>query len=1320
MVPVTVASVIQKQMPIDIRVIGTVEAYSVVSVHAQITGQLTAVNFKEGEDVKKDQVLFTLDRRPLDAALLQAQANLQRDIAQAANARVVAKRYEDLAGRGIATTEQLETNRASAAALDATVDADRAAVENAKVQLQYATIASPISGRTGTLMVHEGNLIRAADTVPLIVINQVAPVYVSFGVPEARLNEVKRYMAQGTLRVAAQPPTDIDHPSNGHITFIDNSVDQTTGTIKMKGTFPNDDHQLWPGQFVNVILTLTTDPSAVVIPSAAVQTGQQGQFVFVVKADMTVDMRTIDIARTNGVDTVIRGGLQARRDDRHRWPASPRAGQPHQRQGRQRDQDRVMNLSEVFIKRPVTTTLIMLGILVFGVMAYRQLPVSDLPPIDFPTIQVQAGLPGASPETIASSVALPLEKQFASIAGLQNINSTSQQGSTNITLQFDLSRNIDAAAQDVQSMIGRAARQLPPQMPAPPSYQKVNPGDQPVFFIVLSSPTLPMSQLDEYAQQTLAQRISMVNGVAQVDVQGSQKFAVRIDADPRKLAAHSIGIDDLAMAITNANVNLPTGTIYGDKTFVVQANGQLMRAAAYGPTIIAYRNGAPVRLEEVAHVFDGVENDKTASWQNDDRCIFLSVRKQPGTNVVEVVDGIKALVPTFRDQLPPSVTLAFRSDRSVPIRESVRDVKLTLLITIGLVIFVIFLFLRNLSATVIPSLALPASIIATFTVMYKLNYSLDNLSLMALTLSVGFVVDDAIVMLENIVRHMEMGKSAMQASYDASKEIAFTILSMTISLAAVFIPVLFMGGIVGRLLHEFSVTIGVAILVSGFVSVSLTPMLCSRFLKPPQHSGHGFLYNAFERMFDSWLRLYDRTLRISLRFRLVTMAVSIALLVGTGYLFTIVPKGFLPSEDQGRFNVNVEAVQGVGFDDMVRYTRQAAAIVNHDPNVLGASVNVGFGGNGGSNTGRMFVEMKPRAERKLSVDQTIAELRPQLAQVPGVRVYLTNQPPINLGGNNGSRAVYQFTLQDTDTAELYKFEPLLEDKIKQLPGVEDVSSDLLLKNPQVSVDMDRDKVSALGLSANDVETALFNAYGTRQVSQIYAANNQYNVILQVDPQFQHDPAAMSLLYVRSPAGQLIPLESLARMKTSVGPFSAQPQRPAAVRDDFVQPEARRRARRRGRSDSGHLRVADAADNLHELPGRRAGLPGLPAGPRPDSRDGDRRHLHRPRRALRELHAPADDSLGPAVGRLRRAADAADLQDGAESLRLCRHHHARRPREEERHHDGRLRRRRTAAARQDAARSDSRSLPRALPSDHDDDDGGAGRDVADRDGPGRWR
>jgi HAE1 family hydrophobic/amphiphilic exporter-1 len=795
-----------------------------------------------------------------------------------------------------------------------------------------------------------------------------------------------------------------------------------------------------------------------------------------------------------------------------------------------------MNLSELFIKRPVTTTLIVLGVMVFGVMSYRLLPVSDLPTVDFPTIQVNAGLPGASPETMASAVALPLEKQFATIAGLNSINSTSSQGGTNITLQFDLSRDIDAAAQDVQSMIAKAARLLPPQMPVPPSYQKVNPGDQPVLFLVLHSATLPLSLIDEYAESTMAQRISMVSGVAQVNIFGSAKYAVRIDVDPRQLSAHGIGIDEVADAITNANVNLPTGTIYGaDKTFVVQANGGLLKASAYGPTIIAYRAGNPVRLDQVAHVYDGVENDKNAAWYRGERTIYLAIQKQPGTNVVAVCDAVKALLPAFREQLPAALSLDVRTDRSVSIRESVRDVKLTLAVTIVLVVLVIFLFLRNLSATVIPSLALPASIVATFAAMYLLNYSLDNLSLMALTLCVGFVVDDAIVMLENIVRHMEMGKDPMRAAYDGSKEISFTIISMTISLAAVFIPVLFMGGIVGRLLHEFSVTIGVAILVSGFVSISLTPMLCSRFLKPPHTQKHGRFYNATERVFEGWLRLYDRTLALSLRFRGVTMAVSVALLVGTVYLFMLVPKGFLPSEDQGRFQISTEAVQGIGFDEMVRHQKEVAAIIAAEPSVAGYSSNVG--GGGGLNTGRISVDLKPRSERTLSVDQTMAALRPKMAQVTGIRVYMVNQPPINLGGTNSARSLYQFTLQDTDTDELYHWAPILEAKVRDLPGIEDVSSDLQIKNPQVEVDMDRDKISALGLNATQVETALYNAYGTRQVSTIYAANNQYQVILQVAPEFQKDPAALSMLYVRSTTGQLVPLATVAKVKTDAGPLT---------------------------------------------------------------------------------------------------------------------------------------------------------------------------------------
>jgi len=798
-----------------------------------------------------------------------------------------------------------------------------------------------------------------------------------------------------------------------------------------------------------------------------------------------------------------------------------------------------MNLSALFIKRPVTTTLVMLGVIVFGAMAYRMLPVSDLPTIDFPTINVNAGLPGASPETMASAVALPLEKQFASIAGLNSINSTSSLGRSNIVLQFDLSRNIDAAAQDVQSMIARAQRQLPPQMPAPPSFQKVNPGDQPVMMLVLRSATMPMATLDEYAETTMAQRISMVSGVAQVQVYGAAKYAVRVDVDPKKLAAHGIGIDEVATAIANANVNLPTGTMYGDKTFVVQTNGQLMRAAAYAPMIIAYRNGNPVRLDEISRVFDGIEDDKQTGWFKGERAIMLPILKQPGTNVVAVVDAVKALLPTLREQLPASVSLDTRFDRSVSIRDSVHDVKFTLMLTVCLVVLVIFVFLRNISATIIPSLALPASIVGTFAVMYLLDYSLDNLSLMALTLCVGFVVDDAIVMLENIVRHMEMGKPPMRAAYDGSKEISFTIISMTISLVAVFIPVLFMGGIVGRLLHEFAVTIGVAILVSGFVSISLTPMLASRFLRPPHSQRHGFVYNAIERVFEGWLRLYDWTLSASLRFHVIPMAISIALLVGTWFLFQQVPKGFLPSEDQGRFSISTEALQGISLDEMTRHQLQVADIVAKDPNVAQYQIQVGGGGfgSGGLNTGRVMVELKPRAERQLSVDQLIANLRPKLAQVPGIRAYMTNQPPINLGGQQGARSLYQFTLQDTDTAELYRWAPIFEQKVREIAGIEDVSSDLQVKNPQVQIDLNREKIATLGLTVNQVETALYNAYGTRQVSQIFAPNNQYQVIMQVAPEFQRDPSALSMLYVRSANGGLIPLDTVVKVKTDAGPLT---------------------------------------------------------------------------------------------------------------------------------------------------------------------------------------
>ena len=790
-----------------------------------------------------------------------------------------------------------------------------------------------------------------------------------------------------------------------------------------------------------------------------------------------------------------------------------------------------MNIAEPFIRRPVATTLLVLSILIFGIMGYRLLPVSDLPTIDFPTIQVNASLPGASPETMAASVATPLEKQFSTIAGVTSISSSNSLGFTNITLQFDLSRSIDAAAQDVQSMIARAQRQLPPGMPTPPSYQKVNPADAPVLFLTLSSPTLPLPRLDRYAQNLLAQRLSMVTGVAQVNVFGSQKFAVRVDVDPSQLASRQIGIDQVAQAIAASNVNRPTGTLYGpDRNYVIQASGQLLEAEAYGPIVVAYRNGSPVRLNEIARVYPGVENERNAGWYNGARTIYLAVQRQPGTNTVEVVDRIKALLPSLEQQLPASVRLRIRSDRSVPIRESVGDVKSTLVLTICLVVLVIFLFLRNLSATIIPSLALPFSIVGTFAVMYVLGYSLDNLSLMALTLSVGFLVDDAIVMLENIVRHMEMGKTTLQAALDGSKEIAFTIVSMTLSLTAVFIPVLFMGGVVGRLMREFAVTIAAAILVSGVVSLSLTPMLASRFLKAPHALRHGRLYNAMESMFDGWLRGYSWSLRQTIRFKAATMVVLALLLAGTVYLFTIIPTGFIPNVDIGQLSGQIETLQGLGFDATVAKLKDVMTVLAADENVAGYTANV-FG-----SSGRLNVDLKPREQRKLDADRVIEELRPKLARIPGIRVFLTNPPAIRIGGMM-TRSQYQFTLQDPDTEELYRVAPQFETALRGIDGIEDVTSDLQIRNPQVNVELNRDQIAALGLTVDQVELALMSAYGSRQVSQIFAPDDQYQVILQVDPRYQRDPAALSMLYVQSSAGKLVPLSAVVTTRQTAGPLS---------------------------------------------------------------------------------------------------------------------------------------------------------------------------------------
>ena len=797
-----------------------------------------------------------------------------------------------------------------------------------------------------------------------------------------------------------------------------------------------------------------------------------------------------------------------------------------------------MNISEIFIRRPVMTILVMAGILIFGLAAYRLLPVNTLPTVDFPTIQVTAQVPGASPETMAAAVATPLEKQFSTIAGVDQMTSVSGQGITSITIQFSLDRDIDAAAQDVNSAIASAARQLPASMPAPPFFRKVNPADFPVYYLALTSDTMPLSTVNDYAETFLAQRISTINGVAQVQVFGQQKYAVRVQLDPDALAARGVGINEVQQAIANANVNLPTGTLHGkDRMYAVQATGQLHNAEAFRPIIVTYRNGSPIRLGELGRVVDGVENDKVAAWFKDKRGIVLAIQRQPGVNTIEVVESIKKLLPTFRAEVPPGIDINVLFDRSVTIRASVKEVQFTLMVALCLVVMVIFLFLRNIPATIIPSVALPMSIVGTFAFMYVFGYSIDNISLLALTLCVGFVVDDAIVMLENISRHVEMGKSVMQATLDGSREIAFTIISMTLSLAAVFIPVFFMGGILGRLLHEFAVVIIVAVLISGFVSLTLTPMMCRYILKPHDPGlSHGRMYMFFENVFDSMRDAYAASLRWVLAHQRFAMVVFLAIVVVTGALFARAPKGFLPSEDSGQLFCFVEGPQDISFEGMMALQQQVANIIREDPNVEALMSFVGTSNfNQSMNIGRITITLKPFGTRK-NADEVVRGLRPKLARLNGVKAFVQNVPTIRIGGQL-TKAPYQFVVQGASTELLYSWAPQIEARLRSMPGLVDVTSDLQIARPQVMVEILREKASSLGVSAQQIELALGNAYGSSQASTIYTSTNQYWVVLELEPRFQSDPAALSKLYIRSATGALVPLDAVAKLSYGVGPLS---------------------------------------------------------------------------------------------------------------------------------------------------------------------------------------
>jgi len=765
-----------------------------------------------------------------------------------------------------------------------------------------------------------------------------------------------------------------------------------------------------------------------------------------------------------------------------------------------------------------------------------------LPNVDFPTISVSAKLPGASPETMATAVATPLENEFSTIAGISTMTSTSALGSTSITLTFGLDRNIDAAAQDVQAAISAAQRQLPTTMPTPPTFRKVNPADKAILYLTLSSDTLPLSTVNEYGETRLAQRLSMVEGVAQVNVYGSQKYAVRISVDPNKLAANGIGIDTLQQAIADANVNLATGSLNGSRQLLqVSSDGQLQRAAPYNDIVVAYRNGAPIRLSALGHASDGVQNDQVASWFDGRRAIVLAIDRQPGSNTVATVDRIREVLPQFQASLPPSVKLGVLYDRSESIRHSVDDVQYTLLLAGVLVILVIYLFLGNASATLIPALALPVSVIGTFGVMYALGYSLDNLSLLALTLVVGFVVDDAIVMLENIVRHVEQGMEPYEASLKGAAEIGFTIFSMTISLVAVFLPVMFMGGIVGRLFHEFAVTISTAILISGFVSITLTPMLCSRFIKHGGHAEKSRVVRWFDQGFNRVRDGYNRSLAWSVQRPRVVLGVFFASLLATAALFVLVDKDFIPAGDTGQLIVNVEGPDDISITAMKARQQELAAIVAKDPNIDSFMSSVGSGGSRATtNNGTMFLRLKPASERPLDPEQIIQELRQKFAHIPGIRAYIQNPPAIQVGGRQ-SKAQYQYTLQSVDLDALYAASGKVEHAFGALPGFQDVTSDLDLNGPAIAVQVDRARLAPLGLTMRQVQKALGAAFGANQVSTIYGSATQYWVILQVAYALQDDPAVLSQLYVTSDSGALVPLSSVASFQRTARPLTVNHQ-----------------------------------------------------------------------------------------------------------------------------------------------------------------------------------
>ncbi len=976
-----------------------------------------------------------------------------------------------------------------------------------------------------------------------------------------------------------------------------------------------------------------------------------------------------------------------------------------------------MNFSEPFIRRPVMTVLLSASFVVAGLIAYGDIPIAALPQFDTPTISVTANLPGASPENMASSVATPLEKQFATISSVNVITSSSTLGFTQITLEFDQDRDIDKAAVDVQAALLRASRSLPVEMTNPPSYRKVNPADSPVLFVTLTSPSMPLSELNSFAENLISPTLSTLPGVAQVNINGQKRFAVRVRARPDALAARGLTLDDIAASLRSANANTPVGTLDGPRqTLTILANRQMTKAAEFARLIVAtLPGGQTVRLEDVADVEDSVESIKTASWANGERAITLSIQRQPDANTVATVDEIKAAIPGLVAQMPGSVKLSIRNDRSKSIREAIHDVKVTLGITVGLVVLVIFLFLRHPTATIIPALSLPISLLGTIALMKWMGYTLDNVSLLGITLAVGLVVDDAIVMLENIVRHVEAGESPMWAALTGSKEMGFTIVSISLSLVAVFIPIFFMPGVIGGLFHEFAVVVSLAILVSAGVSLTLIPLLGSRFLHRSRENDPTLRWTAwFDAIFRWTLARYTASLDWCLRHRTGVLGVALGSLVASVALFIAIPKGFFPTEDLGQIIVVAEAVEDISFPAMTDLLQKVGKAIGDNPAVETVIVNASD-----SNTGRIFINLKPLGERP-RMEAVLETLRRDVRKIPGVSAYFTPLQNLRLGGRI-SKARYQYVLKSVDDRGLQDGAARIMALMRADPVYRDVTSDSQMRGLQAQLTIDRDKANALGVQIQDIRSALYSAFGERQVSTIYTATDSYQVILQAGDPDRRDESAFSKIYLRAKGGALVPLASIASVERRVGPVSINHQGQLRGDHDRLQPRARRVARR-GVEEARALQGGGEPAGIghHRVGRRRGGLPGLPGEPGVAHRDGAARDLRAAGRPLRELHPPDHDPGGAAVGGGGRAHHAVGVQPGPVHHRDDRRADAHRHREEERDHDDRLRPRRAEEPRPRARGRDPGGVHPALPADHDDDLGRAHGVAAHRARPGRRR